>query len=242
MANWVPSFYLMLGFTQIGKKYLRFLRKIDPSTVLSSRKLSFLITMGLCENGTIADRVAPEIGARGRSMWEGTMAVRVEEIVEQSFEQLREPILRYLIGTFGDPAAAEEITQDVFLRLYSAMISGQQIQNVKAWVFRVAHNLAINASKKQQFIQPVSDEMWDRIGHDLRSEGNNPEQDLLRIEKFRRLRMAIGRLTTIERSCLNLRTKGFQYREIGEILEMSTTSVAETLYRVVDKLGKQANG
>lgn len=166
----------------------------------------------------------------------------VTETVEEYFAQLREPVLRYLIATFGDVAQAEEITQEAFLRLYSAMIDGPQIQNVKAWIFRVAHNLAVNNVKRQQFVQPMDEESWANLEANLESKEINPEQDLLRKEKFRRLRAAMGTLTINERSCLNLRTKGFQYREIGEILSVSTTTVAETLYRVIEKLGKQTHG
>ncbi len=68
----------------------------------------------------------------------------IEEKVKQYFEQLREPVFRYLIAAFGASSQAEEITQEAFLQLYRSLKDGQTIQNVRAWVFRVAHNLAIN--------------------------------------------------------------------------------------------------
>ena len=66
--------------------------------------------------------------------------------------------------------------------------------------------------------------------------------NLLQKEKLDRLRKAISRLTLIERECLNLRTKGFRYREIGEILGIGTTTVSDTLYRIIEKLAKETNG
>ena len=54
--------------------------------------------------------------------------------------------------------------------------------------------------------------------------------------------MAIARLNPAERQCLHLRTKGLRYREIAEILDLGTTTVAETLYRVIDKLTQEKNG
>lgn len=172
----------------------------------------------------------------------GNASLSIEEKVKQYFEQLREPVFRYLVATFGEVSQAEEIMQESFLRLYSSLNDGQNIQNVKAWVFRVAHNLAINQIKSRQFIQPLEEEAWTQLEQNLQSKDANPEQKLLQKEKYNRLRTAMSRLTLIERECLNLRTKGFRYKEIGEILELSTTSVAETLYRVIEKLGKETNG
>jgi len=70
----------------------------------------------------------------------------------------------------------------------------------------------------------------------------NPEQRLLQLEKFSRLRAAIARLTPPERQCLHLRTKGLRYREIADVLNLGTTTVAETLYRVISKLTQEHNG
>jgi len=46
----------------------------------------------------------------------------------------------------------------------------------------------------------------------------------------------------IERQCLHLRASGLRYREVAEIVGLSTTSVAETLYRVIQKLANETKG
>ena len=167
----------------------------------------------------------------------------IEDKVKQYFEQLREPILRYLTAAFGgEHGQAEEITQEVFLQLYRSLAGGAAIQNVRAWVFRVAHNKAINQIKSRQFIAPLDDEDWTLLQRSLEDKALNPEQILLQKEKINRLRKAISRLTQVERECLNLRTKGFRYREIGEILEIGTMTVCDTLARVIEKLAKDING
>jgi len=166
-----------------------------------------------------------------------------EERVKQYFVEMREPILRYITATFGgERSQAEEITQDAFLQLYRYLSGGHAILNVKAWTFRVAHNMAVNRLRSQQFIAPMSDEEWDDLQQTLETGELNPEQSLLQKETLVRVRHAIGKLTQIERECLNLRTKGFRYREIGEILDISTRSVSNTIYRVINKLSKELNG
>src|SRR5713226_8539851 len=166
----------------------------------------------------------------------------LEEKVTLYFEQWRDPVNRYVVAAFGDPVEAEEITQEAFLQLYSRLHSGQPVTNVRAWVFRAAHSLALNRMRTQQFIELLDDEGWDELRQTLVDASANPEQRLLQLEKFNRLRVAIARLNPSERQCLHLRTKGLRYREIAEILGLGTSTIAETLYRVLDKLTTENNG
>ena len=169
-------------------------------------------------------------------------ALTLEEKVTRYFEQWREPVYRYVVAAFGDPMEAEEITQEAFLQLYRRLHSGPPITNVRAWVFRAAHSLALNRIRSQQFIQLLDEEAWEELKRTLVDAAANPEQRVIQIEKFGRLRMAIARLTAPERQCLHLRTKGLRYREIAEILDLGTSTVAETLYRAIEKLTQENNG
>ena len=149
-------------------------------------------------------------------------------------------------SVFGTSVQADDITQEVFLKLYETLRSGQEVGNVRAWVFRVAHNLAIDEVRGQvrgrQFITQLDDDAWEEACRSLQDTSLNPEQRLLQNEKFGRLNAAAARLTMIERQCLHLRAGGLRYREIAEIVGLSTTSVAETLYRVIQKLANETQG
>ncbi len=166
----------------------------------------------------------------------------LEEKVARYFEQWREPVHRYVVAAFGDSAEAEDMTQEAFLQLYRCLHGGQSIANVRAWLFRTAHNLASNRLRNEQFIELLDEKGWEDLRQKLKESAVNPEQRLLELEKFTRLRVAIGRLTQAERQCLHLRTKGLRYREIAEILGLGTSTIAETLYRVLDKLSTENNG
>lgn len=171
----------------------------------------------------------------------GLENLSLEQKVTNYFEQWRDQVYRYLVSVFGHPELAEEFTQEAFLRLYNALHRGESIVQVRAWVFRVAHNLALNQIKSQKFLTPVTDKEWDELGRTLNDAGLGPEQRLLQREKLQRLYRALSRLTQAERECLHLRSKGFRYREMAEILSVSTTTVAETLYRVINKLTRELN-
>jgi len=165
--------------------------------------------------------------------------LKLEQKVTGYFEQWREPVYRYVVAAFGNSAQAEDVTQEAFLQLYRCLHAGQSIENVRAWVFRVAHNLAVNQIKSQQFITLLDDETWEEVRRLYKDTSPTPEQMLIQQEKFDRLRVAVASLTAPERQCLHLRTNGLRYREIADILDLSATTVAETLYRVIDKLAKE---
>ena len=87
---------------------------------------------------------AAEIGL-DRRLWR-TMrsASNLKEKVAEVFELLRDPVYQYLGVLLANREEAEDLTQEVFLRLYHCLYKGQAVNNVRAWVFWVAHNLALN--------------------------------------------------------------------------------------------------
>jgi RNA polymerase sigma-70 factor (ECF subfamily) len=193
----------------------------------------------LRKRATIGGAAELCVEAESLAFDQGTLTL--EEKVTRCFEQWRDPVYRYVLAAFGDPATAEDITQEAFLQLYRSLHGGQSISNIRAWVFRTAHNLASNRLRSEQFIELLDETAWEDLRQTLKDSAVNPEQRLLEIEKFNRLRVAIVRLTRVERQCLHLRTKGLRYREIAEILGLGTSTIAETLYRVIDKLTTESN-
>src|SRR5262245_47900089 len=76
--------------------------------------------------------------------------LNLEQRVTVYFKQWRDPVLRYLIAVFGSPEEAEEITQEAFLQLYRCLSEGKQIHQTRSWIFRTAHNMALNRVKGRQ--------------------------------------------------------------------------------------------
>ena len=67
--------------------------------------------------------------------------VSLQNDVVQLFEEMRESVYRYVLSLGLYPPQAQEATQEVFLRRYAALKQDKPIQNRRAWVVRVAHNL-----------------------------------------------------------------------------------------------------
>src|SRR5215510_11237693 len=78
----------------------------------------------------------------------------IEEQVTRAFEEVRDDVYRYLLTLGLHPPQAQEATQEVFLRLYAALKKGDQIENPRAWVFRVAHNHGLKVRERQVSEQP----------------------------------------------------------------------------------------
>jgi RNA polymerase sigma-70 factor (ECF subfamily) len=70
---------------------------------------------------------------------------------------------------------------------------------------------------------------------------DTPERAVLKKEKFERLGKAIRLLTESERECLLLRAEGLRYREIGEVLGVSTSTVGDTVERAIKKLAEKCH-
>jgi RNA polymerase sigma-70 factor (ECF subfamily) len=153
------------------------------------------------------------------------------------FGELRKPLLRYLacLGLSSDEA--QDVAQDAFLSLHRHLSAGGSQENIRSWLFRVAHNQARNhqSSYHQRFgdpLEPAAGLLLDEA---------TPESALLEKEKFQRLSAAIRTLANSERECLLLRASGLRYREIGEVLEMATSTVADTVDRAIKKLAEKCN-
>jgi RNA polymerase sigma-70 factor (ECF subfamily) len=163
---------------------------------------------------------------------------KLQRKVSAYFDQWREPVFRYLSAAFGNTGIAEDVTQEAFLQLYRSLETGESISNVKAWVFRVARNMALNQVKRENFFAPMDESTLCDLVQMLPDPSLDPEQTVIRRQKLERINAALGTLTPVERHCLYLRAQGLRYREIAEIADLTTTTVAETLYRVVAKLAK----
>src|ERR1700740_281843 len=114
------------------------------------------------------------------------------------YRELRRPLLRYLVCLGLSTDEAQDAVQDAFLSLHRHLASGGSQENIRSWVFRVAHNQARNrqTSYHRRFGEPLDLETA------LRLDPTTPERVVLEKEKFRRLGMAIRQLTESERECL----------------------------------------
>jgi RNA polymerase sigma-70 factor, ECF subfamily len=153
------------------------------------------------------------------------------------YRELQKPLLRYLVCLGLPRDEAQDVVQDAFVSLQRHLAANGSKESIRSWLFRVAHNQARNRQKSygRRFAMPL-DAAIESI-----ADKETPERTVLKKEKFERLGKAIRRLTENERECLLLRAGGLRYREIAEVMRISTSTVGDTVERAIRKLAETCN-
>ncbi len=162
----------------------------------------------------------------------GSASSSLEDRVEQLFLELRGDVFRYLITLGLPPPQAQEATQEVFLRLYQTLRRGDDIENPRAWIFRVAHNYGLKVRARESYEQPYDPEIALRLA----DSEVNLEMDAIERERALRFHRAVENLSEQQRRCLLLRLEGLRYGEIGAVLGISASAVGEFLRRAIVRL------
>lgn len=161
----------------------------------------------------------------------------LEEEVVSLFDQLRVPVLRYLLSLGIAVPDAEEILQEVFFSLYLHLRQGKPRSNLHGWVFRVAHNLGLKRRAKNRRESDHTGTVPDLS--EVRCHAiDGPEERFRTIERQQRLLAVVRALPDQDQCCLSMRAEGLRYREIAEALGISLGSVANSLAKAVVRLSR----
>lgn len=132
-------------------------------------------------------------------------------------------VRRFLVAMLGE-SEADDVAQDVFIKAYRALDTLPADANTAAWLFRVAHNAAIDRIRRRRLIAwvPIVGQMF---------HANEPDPaDVVTTRD--RVRAALGQLTPEQRAALVLReVAGLSYEEIATALGVSLGSVKMRLVR-----------
>jgi len=151
---------------------------------------------------------------------------------------LHRPVLRYVLAILGDWGTAEDVTQDVFLKLYVSLRRNEDIVHIRAWVFQVAYRLTMDVVRVTRKVEFVKDDVAVLVFGSMPDACANPEENLLENEQRDELLAAFHRLSPQERNCLNLRAEGLSYGEIASVLGIRSSSVGNFLARGICKIRK----
>jgi RNA polymerase sigma-70 factor (ECF subfamily) len=169
---------------------------------------------------------------------QGAGRARLEEDVLALFDQFRDPLLRYLSSIGLALPDGEEVLQEVFISLFQHLDRGKSRDNLRGWLFRVAHNLALKRryrtrrDLKARALAGAEDRAIDP--------GPSPEERMANRQTRERLLAVAGALPEQDRWCLFLRAEGWRYREIAEILGMSLGAVSMSLSRSLGRIARFA--
>lgn len=164
-----------------------------------------------------------------------------ESEVIRLFDEHRSRLLRYVLSIGLTMHDGEEIVQDVFLALFRHLQLGRPRDNLRGWIFRVAHNLAL---KERHAGQSRLDgaELDDVVAARYVDPAASPEQQFAFSQRQQHLVTVLRALPARDQYCLHLRAEGLRYREIAEVLEMSLGAVSISLTRSIARLERADRG
>jgi RNA polymerase sigma-70 factor, ECF subfamily len=165
----------------------------------------------------------------------------LQERVSALYETHRDGIYRFLVGQGLKPAAAQEITQDVFVDLFVALEKGTQVNSEQGWLYTVAGRAAVDYWRHERRPMWVELDSAPDIAAGIRSPEATPEAHAERWERLARIAAGLGKLPKEQRLSIHLRMQGLKYREIARILGVSTSTAAEYLVTAVERLREEAN-
>jgi RNA polymerase sigma-70 factor, ECF subfamily len=171
---------------------------------------------------------------------------------DSSFELLlhkyRTPVVNFLFRMVRDCAAAEDLAQEVFLRVYRAR--GQYMPSAKftTWMFRIATNLALNALRDGRYRRTEISIDQSPAGHSSDGENEQPaleiadrqatiEVELIRRDRAEQIRRAVEALPEKQRAAVLLhKYQEMDYDEIAGVLGCSESALKSLLFRAYETL------
>jgi|SRR5579872_1088771 len=167
---------------------------------------------------------------------------------ERSFELLlrkyRAPLVNFLYRMVRDSAVAEDLAQEVFLRVYRARKDYAPSAKFTTWMFRIATNLALNSVRDNRYRQSeVSMDQAVNDGDDERRAMEVPdhtptvEQVLVARSRSEMILRAIDSLPEKQRAAVLLhKYQELDYDEIARILDCSESALKSLLFRAYETL------
>jgi RNA polymerase sigma-70 factor (ECF subfamily) len=169
---------------------------------------------------------------------------------EASFDFLlrkyRSPLVNFLYRMVRDQATAEDLAQEVFLRVYRARHKYNPSAKFTTWLFRIATNLALNSVRDNRYQKlevsidaPVSvdAEDGDERTMDVPEKHPNIEQHLVEDARRKMIRHAIDKLPEKQRAAVLLhKYEELDYAEIAKILNCSESALKSLLFRAYEAL------
>jgi len=157
----------------------------------------------------------------------------------QGFEALFlehwESVVRVLRRLVSDPAEAEDLALEAFMRLYRLRQKRAEIQNTGGWLYRVATHLGLNAirdGKRREHYELTA-------GRFALDDPDQPGEIQAREEERQQVRYVLSQMDERQAQLLILRYSGLSYREIASALQVAPASIGPLLVRAERAFEKQ---
>jgi RNA polymerase sigma-70 factor (ECF subfamily) len=191
------------------------------------------------------ERVQTSMGAAVAALdYDAELMLRVKEGDGASFgvllEKHRSAVVHFLFRMVQNSAVAEELAQEVFLRVYRSRATYEPTAKFTTWLFRIATHLALNALRDNKY-----DKLQDRLDDDssdmpvrqVSDSRPSVEQRMVHQAKLDEVRRAIGALPEKQRAAVLMhKYEEMEYSQIAKVLSCSESAVKSLLFRAYEAL------
>lgn len=165
-----------------------------------------------------------------------TLVLRARDGDQLAFEVLykryNDRICRYLTRLIGDDGAGFELTQEVFLKAWEALLSLRDPSRFASWLYRIATNRAFNYQQRAKLLHFVPLEEYA-----MRAEGAYIEGPEQQVEETELLKLALSRVSPTYRPCLILYVvEEYSQRQIAQLLQIKESSIGKYVSRGKEEL------
>lgn len=195
--------------------------------------------------------LTPELHAAGSAAADpssdAAIMLRVAAGDEAGFNYLvqkyHRPMINFLYRMVHSQAVAEELAQEVFLRVYRSRESYRAEAKFTTWLYRIATNLAVNHARDTKYERTAQSVYLDAPDEET---GTTPEvaddrptveQKLLKDERMAAIRKHVMALPERQRTAVLMhKYQGLDYRQIGDVLKLSESATKSLLFRAYQTL------
>jgi RNA polymerase sigma-70 factor, ECF subfamily len=181
------------------------------------------------------------------AMSDAEIMLRVREGDDSGFEYLihkyHKPMIHFMFRMVHNQAVAEELAQEVFLRVYRSRQSYRAEAKFTTWLYRIATNLGVNHARDTKYERAAQNVYLDQPDPET---GTTPdvadltasvEQELVRDERMRAIRQHVLALPERQRAAVLMhKYQGLDYKQIGEVLKLSESATKSLLFRAYQTL------
>ena len=172
------------------------------------------------------------------------LMLRVRQGDQASFglllEKHRGPVVHFLYRMVQNQPVAEELAQEVFLRVYRSRDNYEPTAKFTTWLFRIATHLGLNwirDGRNEKFHNRLDEETSDGASKQVPDRSRTVEQELVYQAKLREVRQAIESLPSKQRAAVMLhKYEELEYAQIANVLRCSESAVKSLLFRAYESL------
>jgi RNA polymerase sigma-70 factor, ECF subfamily len=158
-------------------------------------------------------------------------------------QKYRKPIIHFMFRMVHNEAVAEELAQEVFLRVYRSRATYRAEARFSTWLYRIATNLGVNHARDTRHERTAPtvylDEPDTESGTtpDVADQTPSAESNLLRGERMAAIREHVMALPERQRMAVLMhKYEGMDYKQIGEVLKLSESATKSLLFRAYQTL------